>query len=243
MPVPPQFLILKTGSTVPSLLAQGEDFEDWFIAGCGLPAAQFQVCRLPQGEVPPAPDRLAGILITGSPANLTDLAAWNYVAADYLQAAAERRVPILGVCYGHQLLAWTFGGTVEFNSQGREIGTVTIATTAAAADDALLGALPARFKAQASHVQSVTVLPPGAVRLARNRCDGNHAYRLEEGIWGVQFHPEFSARVVREYITQRADVIAAEGLPVAELLTAIEETQGAAALLRRFADYCLARGV
>jgi GMP synthase (glutamine-hydrolysing) len=234
-------LIMKTGSTVESLIALGEDFEDWFIAGCASPGAEFTVTRLHLGERLPAPETVSGILITGSPANVTDLAEWNYTGANFLRVARELGVPILGVCYGHQLVAWAFGGAVDFNPSGREIGTVDISLDSAATGDPLLGDLPARFKAQTTHVQSVTRLPPGAVHLAASALDDNHAYRLDDSIWCVQFHPEFSERVMREYITQRATALGAEGRSIADLLASVEATPEAAQLLHRFAAYCQQR--
>lgn len=236
-----QFLIMKTGSTVSSLLAQGEDFEDWFIAGSGLPAARFAVCSLHLGESLPALDGLCGILITGSPANITENAHWNETGAHYLRTARQQNVPILGVCYGHQLVAWTFGGKVDFNPRGRDIGTAVLTLTPAAVDDLLLGPLAPVCKAQVSHVQAVTTLPPGAVRLATNSLDVNHAYRLDDSIWCVQFHPEFNARIVRTYIEERATEIAKEGLVVEALLSGVEETPEASLVLRRFVALCEAR--
>lgn len=232
---------MKTGSTVPSLLAQGEDFENWFIAGSDLPSSRFVVCSLHLGGSLPALDRLCGILITGSPANITENAPWNDTGSDYLRAARERGVPILGVCYGHQLVASAFGGQVDFNPQGRGVGTATITLTPAATKDPLLGPLAPVCKAQVSHAQAVLVLPTGAVRLATNSIDPNHAYRLGDSIWCVQFHPEFNARIMRAYIEQRAETIASEGLPVEALMAGVEETPEVSLILQRFVAFCEAR--
>lgn len=234
-----KLLILKTGSTIAPLLARGEDFEHWFIAGTGVPATQFDVCHLHEGGEPPPLEDVAGIIITGSAAYVTDAASWNFTGADYLREAHQCKVPVLGVCYGHQLLAWAFGGSVAFHPRGREIGTVAIETTPAARQDLLFGALPHVFRAQVSHQQAVIELPPGAVRLATNDFDRNHAYRLGDTTWSVQFHPEFSAAIVRAYIEHRADAITAEGIDVQKLLAQLGESREAASLLQRFAHYCL----
>ena len=232
----PQILIIKTGTTIQSLLQQGQDFECWFRSGMGLAASNAPVCNLYQGEPLPALENIDGIVITGSPAYVTDLAPWNQVGADYLRAAHDCGIPILGVCYGHQLLAWGFGGTVDFHPGGREIGTVPIELTAAAAQDPLFAGLPSRFKAQVSHLQSVIERPQQAVLLAGNDFEVNHAFRLGETTWCVQFHPEFSAEITRAYIRQRAVDIAKEGLDPDKLLEATEETETASSLLLRFVD-------
>lgn len=237
-----KFLILKTGTTIPPLLAQKQDFEHWFISASAGIANNYSVCNLYLGEVPPELDKVLGIIITGSAAYVTDAEAWNFVAADYLRLARASAVPILGVCYGHQLVAWTFGGVVEFHARGREIGTVEISCAENARQDVLFSGLPVTFKAQVSHQQTVTVLPAGAVHLAGNNFEPNQAYRLDKNIWCVQFHPEFTADIVRAYIQHRAVAIAAEGLNVDELLAAVVESGNAAELLRRFTRYCLEPG-
>jgi GMP synthase (glutamine-hydrolysing) len=227
-------LIIKTGNTIPALLKTGVDFEDWFRSGFSLDEGGCIVRSLHFNEPLPALDSVGGIVITGSPAYVTDLADWNYVGADYIRMAHEKALPILGVCYGHQLIAWAFGGQVGFNPKGREIGTVTIDLENEADGDALFKGIPKRFKANASHQQSVIELPAGAVRLARNALDANHGFSLGKSTWGVQFHPEFSRETTRAYIQARSDAINEEGLSATQLQSAVEDTPESASLLTRF---------
>jgi len=229
-----KILIIKTGNTIPSLLAENEDFEDWFIRGSGLDSSHFICCAVDKGEALPAVDDVGATIVTGSPAYVTDLAPWNEIAADYLRILHERKTPILGVCYGHQLLAWAFGGEVGFHPDGREIGTVDIELTEEAASDVLFAKMPAQFSVQTSHLQSVISLPQEAVLLAGNSFEPNHAFRLGSSTWGVQFHPEFSASVMRTYIRERSDDIAREGLNVEELFAGVSATPVSASLLSRF---------
>ena len=229
-----KILIIKTGNTLPSLLAEQEDFEDWFIRGSGLDSSRFICCAVDKGEALPATDNVIAAIVTGSPAYVTDLAPWNEVAADYLRILHEAQKPILGVCYGHQLLAWAFGGEVGFHPQGREIGTVDVELTEEAASDVLFAKISTQFSAQASHLQSVLSLPKEAVLLAKNSFESNHAFRLGSSTWGVQFHPEFSASVMSTYIRERSDDIAKEGLDVEELLARVSATPVSESLLTRF---------
>ena len=74
-------LIIKTGNTIPGLRQQGEDFEDWFIAQSGYPAEAFTVRSLFLGEPLPDLANTAGIIVTGSPAYVTDLEPWNVICA------------------------------------------------------------------------------------------------------------------------------------------------------------------
>ena len=70
--------------------------------------------------------------------------------------------------------------------------------------------------------------------LFRSEFEPNHAFRLGDTTWGVQFHPEFDARVMKAYISERKDDIEAEGLDAEQLLTAVSDTPISASLLHRF---------
>lgn len=231
-------VILKTGETLPSLRAQGEDFEDWIRAGLGLDAQAVPVVSVHLGQALPALTTVAGIVITGSPAMLTDAAPWNETAAAWLREALAGAVPMLGICYGHQLLAHACGGRVDYHPAGREIGTVAVTLTAAAQEDALLRALPDCFPAHTTHSQSVVQLPASAILLASSAHDAHQAFRVGERAWGVQFHPEFTSDVMRRYVQERRAILREEGLDVERLLQGVVDTPAANGLLRRFAAVC-----
>jgi GMP synthase (glutamine-hydrolysing) len=143
---------------------------------------------------------------------------------------------VLGICYGHQLLAQALGGTVGRNPNGREIGTVEVRSLASAARDPLLGSWGAAGPAHVTHVESVLALPDGAVRLAESDLDPVQAFAVGERAWGVQFHPEFDAPIVRAYLEARRDKVRGEGRDPEALLGQIRETPGGPRLLRRFAE-------
>ncbi|MEO7430737.1 MAG: glutamine amidotransferase [Dokdonella sp.] len=199
-----RLLIVQTGSTFPQLRARRGDFADWFRVGMGLDRSQVEVVRADAGHVLPrtAGDH-AGVIVTGSPSMVSERLAWSENTAAWLRSMVDQDVPILGVCYGHQLLAHALGGRVDFHPGGREIGTVRIERLAAAGEDALLGSSPDVFKAHASHQQSVLELPSDAVVLARSSHDPHHAVRYAPNVWGLQFHPEFSAGIMRDYLQRR----------------------------------------
>jgi GMP synthase (glutamine-hydrolysing) len=228
--------IVKTGVTIPSVAARRGDFEDWITAGLGLPAARIRVVRVFEGEALPDPRGLAGVVVTGSSAMVSDREPWSEATADWLGTAVAADTPVLGICYGHQLLAHGLGGRVTSNPRGRQIGTVAVALTAAARDDELLGMFPAALSAQASHTESVVDLPTGATRLASTDLDPNHAFRIGRVAWGVQFHPEFDADIVRGYLAARRDAILAEGIDADALVREVAEAADGTAVLRRFAD-------
>ncbi len=242
-------LIIKTGNTVGSLLNKGEDFEHWFCKGLGI---EFDtrhennsvvVRNVHEGENLPPSDSIGGVIITGSPAYLTDLAQWNFKVAEFIREAHSAGIPQLGVCYGHQLIAWAFGGEVGFNPGGREIGTVPIVLAPEAQSDELFSGLPEQLYAQASHQQSVLRLPENAVLLGANEFDANHCFRYGGSTWGIQFHPEFDRDITRAYINERSTDISAEGLNPDQLLSELRETPESASLLERFAEIIQRRRV
>lgn len=229
-------LIIKTGETVPGTDPALGDFEDWIIDGMELPKARFDVVAVYRGEILPAPERAMAVIITGSSAMVSDRESWSEYTAGFLQQVIALGIPVLGICYGHQLIGHALGGRIDFNPAGREIGTVTVQSGAAAKGDLLLSAMPASFPAHSSHAQSVLQLPGGAVVLAFNDHDAYHAVRFADRVWGLQFHPEFDETVMKTYLIQRREVLEAEGLEVDRLLSEVALTVHARQLLRRFGE-------
>lgn len=196
------FLIVQTGTTLPALRPRHGDFPAWFRHGMGLARDAVTILRVDEGASLPPPHACAGVIVTGSGAMVSDRLDWSEATAAWLRAAVAAGVPVLGVCYGHQLLAHALGGRVDDHPRGREVGTVAIECLPAAATDDLFATAPARFRAHVTHQQSVLALPPGAVVLARSAHDPHQAVRFAPNAWGVQFHPEFSAGIMRLYLAR-----------------------------------------
>ena len=128
-----------------------------------------------------------------------------------IHEAQKLRKPILGICFGHQLLARAFGGEVVKDAARQEIGTFEIECTDAASMDEIFASMPNRFLAQEGHKDHVVRLPDGAVHLARTMLSEHQAFVMPgEKMYGVQFHPELSKEDVltrleyykREYSSQ-----------------------------------------
>ncbi|MDT8397810.1 MAG: glutamine amidotransferase [Pseudomonadales bacterium] len=227
-------LIIKTGRTVGSVPPQRGDFEHWIMAGMALPHSRFQTVEVCAEETLPVADNIAGMIITGSPAMVTDGLPWSERTATYLRDAIEKDMPVLGICYGHQLLAHALGGRVDFHLDGREMGTTEIRLAPEALNDPLFAGIPACFPVHVSHSQSVVKLPENSLVLAANAFEAHHAVRFRERVWGLQFHPEFDADIMRAYIHERRQALMAEGMDVPQLLADVEDTPGASQVLRNF---------
>ena len=227
-------LIVKTGTAVTSAKRRG-DFELWIGAGLGLAPEALEVRRVDQGAPLPRPDEVAGVVVTGSSAMVTDRDAWSERTAQWLRDAVLEGAPVLGICYGHQLLAHALGGRVAYNPLGRRLGTLDVRLTAAAREDALFDGLPDVLHVAVSHRQVVVEPPPDATLLATTAYDPHHAYRVGARAWGVQFHPEYDADIVRAYLHDRRAKLLAEGLDPDALARESRDTGHGTQVLRRFA--------
>lgn len=235
----PRLLVVQTGTAAEVLRRAHGDYPAWFSQALGF---EMPVVRAHEGELlGPALDtfRPDGVIVTGSPLSVTENAPWMLqLGADLLRLGAQG-TPVLGVCFGHQLLARAAGGQVVQNPRGREIGTITVQLTEAGRKDPLFRswAQSGVVEAQATHVDAVDPLPAGAVLLASNENTAVQAFRLSETVAGVQFHPELSAAAARDLIQSRREKIAAEGLDPDALKSGVRDV-AAAEILRAFASAC-----
>jgi len=209
-------LIVQTGTT-----RLHGDYPAWFERALGR---SMPVVRAHQGEkLRDGLDRFrpSGIIVTGSPLSVTEKAPWMLELGDDL---LRSDIPVLGVCFGHQLLARAAGGEVVVNPRGREIGTVTVKLTPAGRRDPLFAwASGAEIEVQATHLDAVDPLPPRATILASNENCAVQAYRLSETVAGVQFHPELWAEAMKDLILSRKEKLVAEGRDVPALVASVHE--------------------
>jgi GMP synthase (glutamine-hydrolysing) len=230
-------LVIETG-VPPRLVGERHgDFERMIRASTGLPAERIVVVKVCAGEELGPPSRYGAAVITGSAAMVTDQADWSERTAAWLRLAADAGLPMLGICFGHQLLAHALGGKVDYRSQGREVGThtVSLAENAAAACPLLEG-LPAKFPAHLIHMQSVVALPPGAQVLASSDQEPYQLVQYGPNILSSQFHPEFDDAIMQTYLDSLGGEFDKEGLDVGALRAGLEATPSSQELLRRFAQ-------
>jgi GMP synthase (glutamine-hydrolysing) len=232
---PRPLAIIKVGETFDALREQRGDFEHWIAAGLGDTRLPVVVLDPRHGDHLPAPEEISGAIVTGSHAMVSHRQPWSEATGRWLAQLVARGTPVLGICFGHQLLADALGGEAGDHPAGLEIGTVEVELRPEAAGDALMHDLPARFEAHVVHRQSALRLPEGAIRLAGNAFEATQAFRIGENAWGLQFHPEFDAEIMRGYVDQLADELRRQGVDPAALREQVAATTTAAQLLGRFA--------
>jgi GMP synthase (glutamine-hydrolysing) len=236
----PSLLLIQTGEAPEAIRVEFGGFVEWFRDAMRLQATQLRVVRVDAGEALPEPGAVAGAVITGSGAMVTDRAPWSERTAGWIRDAMDTETPLFGVCYGHQLMAHALGGTVGWLPHGREIGTQVIVRDRHAGGSGT-DVLPASFPAHTTHRQSVLVPPKGVEALARSELDPNQLLRYAPNALSSQFHPEFTATTMRAYIAARADTLREEGLDPDALAADVRETEAARSLLERFAHAALTR--
>ena len=115
----------------------------------------------------------------------------------FAQRIIATRQPVLGVCFGHQLLGRALGGEVARNPAGWEVGATKVELTAAGMMSPLFAGFDAEFTAIQSHRDFVAELPAGAKLLATNECAPIQAFSFDDRVFGVQFHPEMDGEILR----------------------------------------------
>src|SRR6266567_2384774 len=206
-----EVLLLKAGSANPAVKIALGDYDRWFLRSVSPAGFRFRVIEPHLGAR--MPSRMRGydaVIVTGSPHSVTDGAPWMRRAADWLREAALQRVPVLGVCFGHQLLAQAFGATVRKSPRGREIGTITCALTDAGRSDPLFDGLPPAFAVQATHEDEVVDAPAELEILAANGHTAIQAFRVGRSVRAVQFHPEVDAAAMEALVRARLPGLRAE---------------------------------
>lgn len=173
----------------------------------------------------------AAFIITGSSSSVTERAPWMLRTEDYVRQLIAGRRPLLGICFGHQIMAQACGGNVTKNPRGREIGTQQVTRLG---DDPLFEGLPASFDASETHVDSVTKVPSDARVLATTLMDPVAAFAIGPLARAVQFHPEVDADAMRGYVEVRSPILRSEGLDADAILANVREAPHAHALLRNF---------
>ena len=185
----------------------GRMVRDWLAPH--LPEADMSILYIADGVPLPEVVSFDGYILTGSEKGVYDDTAWMKPLTAFLHALRERRIPVFGVCFGHQIMAEAFGGKAEKADKGFVVGARSYLTDTG------------EFAAHAMHQDQVTVPPPGARITASAPYCPVAALAYDFPALSVQFHPEYR----QDFVTGAVDVF--EG----ELLTPDE----AAASRRSFA--------
>lgn len=227
-------VIIQTGLPPQPIEQLHGNFSQMICRAAGLEGERVRIVAVHDGELLAAPQDYCAAIVTGSPAMVSDKADWSERTAAWLRQAIDSGLPILGICYGHQLLAHALGGTVGYHPLGREVGTQMVELLAAAAAQPLLKDYPAQFPAHLIHQQSVLDLPPGARVLGRSAHDPHQILQHRENVLSTQFHPEFDQAIMSTYLHHFRERLDAEGFDMDALMTGLQATPDARQILLGF---------
>ena len=164
-----------------------------------LKGIETKVVNVPSGKKMPNVGHFTHIILTGSEASILKPKPWFDTEAALIREAVDRGIPILGSCFGHQMLVYALSGP-EFlqRSDPPEVGWTDIEMTGS---DPLFDGLANPWRTFVYHFDEATDPPPPWIKLGGTKhCDthllryGNHC------VWGIQAHPEISSRKAKFFI-------------------------------------------
>ena len=186
----PHVTIIETGLVSPKNRERHGSYPQMFeqMIGAADASVTFNTVSIPAGEPLPDVEGLEAILITGSAAGVYDGFDWIAPLEGFVRRAHDRKVPMVGVCFGHQLIAQALGGTVRKSEKGWGLGRHVY--DVAPGNGIVEGA---RIALAASHQDQVITPPPGAKTILSSDFTEHAGLLYPGGItFSVQSHPEFS---------------------------------------------------
>lgn len=201
--------ILETDQPVPPLLEKYGSYSDMFQALFSSVDRQitFETYNVVQLEYPSDRDNCDAYLITGSKASPYEDLAWIKALSDYVVMLHRHQKKLIGICFGHQLIAQALGGLVQKSDLGWGVGK---ASRDIFRHKPWIEKGKKHFNILVSHQDQVTQIPPNAERIAGNDFCENASFQIGNHILTFQGHPEFQPGYLRQLIIVRREIIGAD---------------------------------
>lgn len=166
----------------------------------------FQTYQVTQGHYPNTIDECDAYLITGSKANAYDNTPWIVALRNYITQLDAHHKKLVGICFGHQIIAQALGGLVQNNENGWGVGSMfseVLNTKPWMNPDPVKNG----FSLLVSHQDQVVQLPKQAKRIATNAFCINSSVQIDQHIITFQGHPEFTPEYLRHLMQGRQEII------------------------------------
>ena len=165
------------------------------------PSLAFKVYKAHRGELPQRADECDAWLITGSPSSVGERPAWQSNMAAFLMDAVRQR-PVVGICFGHQLLHDALGGVVERSAKGWGVGVQNYEWQDRP-DWAPSGDEARGLRLIAFHQDQVTTPAPGSRILAGNAFCPVGITTIGDNAFTIQAHPEMTTQLAKALLEQQ----------------------------------------
>jgi GMP synthase-like glutamine amidotransferase len=183
-----------------------EDFLTRAAAVTGLPI-EVTTFDVEHFDYPADPGDFDGYLITGSKQSVYDDDAWIRRLSEFVLQLHERTIKLVGICFGHQLIAQALGGKTQSATLGWGVG---IASSDVIKSKQFMIPTLDNYSLVVSHRDQVTILPDGAELVATSALCPNSMYCIGNHILSLQGHPEFDLAYSAELMKFREDILGPE---------------------------------
>ena len=167
---------------------------------------QWQVYRAYAGNLPGSPQECDGYITTGSRKGAYDSEDWIETLEESIRQIVEKHRPLVGICFGHQVIAHALGGTVEKSDRGWGIGIRRYQLLEDAQGSWMEPALD-EFNVPVCHQDQVIRIPVGAKRLATSEHCENFMVLFNDTTLGFQGHPEFNPAYIEVLLNLRKKLV------------------------------------
>lgn len=207
-----------------------------------LAAAGFAVDRYwaYRQEFPAALQEYDGVVLSGSPHGAYDDEPFIYREHDFIAAAAAAGVPMLGLCFGSQILASALCGRDQvFRRANCDVGYFWLEAQPPAGADALMRGVAPRHWMFVWHNDEVRADHPDMVVLASTAACPNQIWRYRDRpIWGIQGHPEVTRDNAGAWMNRSRAALERDGADVDKLIAEADDSEAGLAMLANFLAVC-----
>jgi len=193
------------------------------------------------GEFPGEVSGYSGVVLSGSPAAAYDTADWVIAEHALIQRLAQRRVPMLGICFGSQILASALCGRDQvFRRPWCEVGHLPLSLRPSAVEDPLFGDVPAQTEMFVWHNDEVRADHRDMTVLAATEACPNQIWRHRAlPVWGVQGHLELRPAEAPAWFERNRANLEKDGADVAALQRSVNGSAVWEKVFHRFLDFCV----
>lgn len=190
-------------------------------------------------DFPATLDPYHALFLSDSPCGAYEDSAFIHREHDLIGAAAQRGLPMLGVCFGSQILGSALCGRDQvFRRTVCEVGFKTLTTSREAGADALAGDVGERFSMFVWHNDEVRSGHADMVILASTADCPNQVWRYRDRpVWGIQGHPEVGRATARDWLEARRQRLEHDGANVDRLIEQVQDSPESESLLENFISF------